>query len=143
MPTENEMRQSRLLQDLQAALLSPGGENSEASIAAAMREIGDTDEGILMAFMSLQQLRPSQQSDGALAATELSRRAKRDLWKAVADGKATMIRREGGKVERQYRYMCGELPVCYRSEEEGRYLYIIDGALTAFNHDGGGKGKKK
>ena len=63
--------------------------------------------------------------------------------KAVADGKATMIRREGGKVERQYRYMCGELPVCYKSEEGGRYLYIIDGALTAFNHAGGGKGKKQ
>ena len=62
--------------------------------------------------------------------------------KAVADGKATMIRREGGKVERQYRYMCGELPVCYKSEEGGRYLYIIDGALTAFNH-AGGKGKKR
>ena len=62
--------------------------------------------------------------------------------KAVADGKATMIRREGGKVERQYRYMCGELPVCYKSEEGGRYLYIIDGALTAFNR-AGGKGKNE
>ena len=86
MPTENEMRQSRIFQHLQAALRSPDGENRQANIVAAMREIGDTDEGILMAFMSLQQLRPSQQSDRALAATELSRRAKRDLWKAVADG---------------------------------------------------------
>ena len=59
--------------------------------------------------------------------------------KAVSDGKATMLRREGGKVERQYRYMCGELPVCYKSEEEGRYLYIIDGALSAFKSGGGKK----
>ena len=87
MPTENEMRQSRIFQHIQAALRSPDGENRQANIVAAMREIGDTDEGILMAFMSLQQLRPpSQQSERALGATELSRRAKRDLWKAVADG---------------------------------------------------------
>jgi|TARA_B110000977_G_scaffold62291_1_gene84722 uncharacterized protein YggU (UPF0235/DUF167 family) len=59
--------------------------------------------------------------------------------KAVSDGKATMLRREGGKVERQYRYMCGDLPVCYKSEEEGRYLYIIDGALSAFKSGGGSK----
>ena len=39
-----------------------------------------------MAFMALQQLRPPQQRERALGATELSRRAKRDLWKAVADG---------------------------------------------------------
>ena len=29
---------------------------------------------------------------------------------------------------------CGALPVCYKSEQEGRYLYIIDGALSAFNY---------
>ena len=66
MPTENEMRQSlnemrqsRIFQHLQAAIRSPDGENRQANIAAAMREIGDTDEGFLMAFMSLQQIAPS------------------------------------------------------------------------------------
>ena len=96
MPTENEMRQSRIFQHLQemrqsrifqhlqAAIRSPDGR--QANIAAAMREIGDTDEGFLMAFMSLQQLAPSAPARRALGATQISRRAKRDLWKAVADG---------------------------------------------------------
>ena len=87
MPTENEMRQSRIFQHLQAALrTNPDGGIRQANIAAAMREIGDSDEGLLMAFMALQQLRPPQQRERALGTTELSRRAKRDLWKAVADG---------------------------------------------------------
>ena len=87
MPTENEMRQSRIFQHLQAALrTNPDGGIRQANIAAAMREIGNSDEGLLMAFMALQQLRPPQQRERALGATELSRRAKRDLWKAVADG---------------------------------------------------------
>ena len=93
MPTENEMRQSRIFQHLQAALrTNPDGGIRQANIAAAMREIGDSDEGLLMAFMALQQLRPPQQRERALGATELSRRAKRDLWKAVADGNVDRLR---------------------------------------------------
>ena len=90
MPTENEMRQSRIFQHLQAAIRSPDGR--QANIAAAMREIGDTDEGFLMAFMSLQQIAPSAPARRALGATEISRRTKRDLWKAVADGNVDRLR---------------------------------------------------
>ena len=94
MPTENEMRQSRLLllQRMQAALLTPDAETRQAVIAAAMREIGDTDEAFLMAFMSLQQIAPSAPARRALGATEISRRTKRDLWKAVADGNVDRLR---------------------------------------------------
>ena len=53
--------------------------------------------------------------------------------KAQAEVKAKLIKREGGKLEKQYRYLMGDLPVCYRSEPEGKYLYLIDGALSAFN----------
>lgn len=53
--------------------------------------------------------------------------------KAEPEVKAKLIKREGGKLEKQYRYLCGKLPVCYKSEQEGRYLYLIDGALSAFN----------
>ena len=58
--------------------------------------------------------------------------------KATRAEKAVLVKREGGKLEKQYRYTCGELPVCYKSEPEGRYLYIIDGALSSFNFGEGG-----
>jgi hypothetical protein len=53
--------------------------------------------------------------------------------KAEAEVKAKLIKRANGKLEKQYRYTCGEVPVCYKSEQEGKYLYLIDGALSAFN----------
>ena len=53
--------------------------------------------------------------------------------KAQPEVKAKLIKREGGKLEKQYRYLMGNLPVCYKSEPEGKYLYLIDGALSAFN----------
>mmetsp|Transcript_12257 Transcript_12257/g.29618 ORF Transcript_12257/g.29618 Transcript_12257/m.29618 type:complete len:330 (+) Transcript_12257:228-1217(+) len=53
--------------------------------------------------------------------------------KAEPEVKAKLIKRANGKMEKQYRYICGELPVCYKSEQEGKYLYLIDGALSAFN----------
>ena len=53
--------------------------------------------------------------------------------KAQPEVKAKLIKREGGKLEKQYRYLMGDLPVCYKSEPEGKYLYLIDGALSAFN----------
>ena len=93
MPTENEMRQSlnemrqsRIFQHLQAAIRSPDGENRQANIAAAMREIGDTDEGFLMAFMSLQQVLSPQQREQVLRTPRLRRIIKCDLWKAVTNG---------------------------------------------------------
>ena len=92
MPTEDEIRQSRLHQQIQAALLSPDSENREANIAAAMRELGDSDEGLLMAFMTLQQVLSPHQRQQALMTPHLRRRTKRDLWKAVADGNVDRLR---------------------------------------------------
>ena len=57
--------------------------------------------------------------------------------KVEPDVKAKLIKREGGKLEKQYRYSCGEVPVCYKSEQEGKYLYLMDGALSAFNFGSG------
>lgn len=37
-----------------------------------------------------------------------------------------------GAVERQYRIRVGKLPFAYRSEPEGKYLYILDGAVTTY-----------
>ena len=34
-------------------------------------------------------------------------------------------------MEKQYRVNVGKLPVAYRTEPEGRYLYVLDEALTA------------
>ena len=98
MPTEDEIRQSRLHQQIQAALLSPDGllspdsENREANIAAAMRELGDSDEGLLMAFMTLQQVLSPHQRQQALMTPLLRRIVKCDLWKAVADGNVDRLR---------------------------------------------------
>jgi len=58
--------------------------------------------------------------------------------KATPEVKAVLVKRDGGKLEKQYRYRCGELPVCYKSEPEGKYLYVMDGAVSAFNFGAGG-----
>jgi hypothetical protein len=43
------------------------------------------------------------------------------------------LKRGEGQVEKQYRYNCGDLPVLYKSEEKGRYIYVMEGAVTAFS----------
>eukprot|EP00887_Chlorella_sp_A99_P001188 scaffold14.g1188.t1 len=42
----------------------------------------------------------------------------------------------GGKVEKQYRLSVGGLPFGYRTEPEGRYIYIFDDALTTYSAGG-------
>lgn len=54
------------------------------------------------------------------------------------DGGVKLIRRRAGAVERQYRVHVGKLPFAYRTEPEGRYLYILDGALTTYTAEEGG-----
>lgn len=44
------------------------------------------------------------------------------------------MRRTEDKVERQYRLNVGPLPVAYRTELEGRFLYILDEALSTFDN---------
>lgn len=38
-------------------------------------------------------------------------------------------------MERQYRLLVGTLPIAYRSEVDGRYLYVLDRALVCFVGD--------
>ena len=46
-----------------------------------------------------------------------------------------------GEVEKQYRLNMGSLPIGYRSEPEGgRFIYILDDALTTYSAGGGCQG---
>lgn len=89
-----------------------------------------TGEHVLITDADLSRL-PKRRTDGARV---LDTEKHTVRLKATPEPKAVLIRREGGALEKQYRYVCGALPVCYKSEQEGRYLYIIDGALSAFNY---------
>ena len=92
MPTENEMRQLRLIQRIRAPLLTPDAETRQAVIDAVWREAGDSDEEILMAFMSLQQALSPQQREQVLRTPRLRRIIKCDLWKAVTNGNVDRLR---------------------------------------------------
>lgn len=61
----------------------------------------------------------------------------------TTDGGAKFIRRKSGSVERQFRLNAGKLPVAYRTEPEGRYIYILDNALTTYTADEAGLGGGK
>jgi uncharacterized protein YggU (UPF0235/DUF167 family) len=58
----------------------------------------------------------------------------------TADGGVKLLRRRSGAVEKQYRFNVGKLPVGYRTDPEGRYLYILDDALTTYSADDSGAG---
>lgn len=58
----------------------------------------------------------------------------------TSDGGVKLLRRRAGGVEKQYRVNVGKLPVGYRTEPEGRYLYLLDDALTTYSADEGGAG---
>jgi uncharacterized protein YggU (UPF0235/DUF167 family) len=55
----------------------------------------------------------------------------------TVDGGVKFLRRDSGTVEKQYRVAVGKLPVGYRTEPEGRFLYIFDDALTTYSADEG------
>ncbi|CAL6356346.1 unnamed protein product [Bathycoccus prasinos] len=68
-------------------------------------------------------------------------RAKRER-----DNKTTAIRRDNGKsIEKQTRYYCGDVPVCYECNDESVKLYVLDGALRSFEkaRKAGTNGKEK
>jgi len=44
-----------------------------------------------------------------------------------------LIKRQSGSVEKQYRYNIGKLPVAYRTEPDGQYLYVLEGAVTSYS----------
>mmetsp|Transcript_12692 Transcript_12692/g.21523 ORF Transcript_12692/g.21523 Transcript_12692/m.21523 type:complete len:266 (+) Transcript_12692:166-963(+) len=50
----------------------------------------------------------------------------------VVPGGVKYLKRGEGKVEKQFRFNCGVIPVLYKSEEHGRYIYVMDGAVSAF-----------
>ncbi|KAL4537905.1 hypothetical protein Ndes2526B_g04238 [Nannochloris sp. 'desiccata'] len=56
----------------------------------------------------------------------------------TTDGGAKFLKRRSGTVERQYRFNIGKLPIGYRTEPEGKYLYIFDDALTTLSVDESG-----
>ncbi|KAL4419432.1 hypothetical protein ABPG77_006359 [Micractinium sp. CCAP 211/92] len=53
----------------------------------------------------------------------------------TSDGGTKLLRRRNGTVERQIRLNAGKLPVAYRTEPEGRFIYILDNALTTYTAD--------
>lgn len=55
----------------------------------------------------------------------------------TADGGVVLLRRPDNRVERQHRYNIGKLPVMYKSQPEGRFLYVFNDALTEFTADAG------
>lgn len=61
----------------------------------------------------------------------------------TADGGVKYLKRRSGAVEKQYRINVGKLPIGYRTEPEGRYLYILDSALTTYSADEGAAGRGK
>ena len=55
----------------------------------------------------------------------------------TTDGGVVLLRRPDNRVERQHRYNVGKLPVMYKSDPEGRFLYVFNDALTEFTADAG------
>lgn len=56
----------------------------------------------------------------------------------ISDGGVKLIKRRNGDIERQYRLnIAGKLPFAYRTELQGRYLYVLDNALTTRVDDDG------
>jgi uncharacterized protein YggU (UPF0235/DUF167 family) len=43
------------------------------------------------------------------------------------------LKRKSGAIEKQYRLQIGAVPIAYRSEPNGRYLYVLDNSLTTGN----------
>lgn len=59
--------------------------------------------------------------------------------RAKRENVATVIRRKDGEIlEKQTRYYCGKVPVCYECNDEKGKVYVLDGALRSFE-----KGSKK
>lgn len=51
----------------------------------------------------------------------------------TSDGGSKLIKRQSGSIEKQYRYNVGKLPVAYRTEPDGRLLYILEGSVTSYS----------
>lgn len=58
----------------------------------------------------------------------------------TSDGGVKFLKRRSGAVEKQYRVNIGKLPIGYRTEPEGQYLYILDDALTTYSAEEGAAG---
>ena len=58
----------------------------------------------------------------------------------TSDGGVKFLKRRAGAVEKQYRFNVGKLPIAYKTQPEGKYLYVLDNALTTSSVDDGGAG---
>lgn len=53
-------------------------------------------------------------------------------------GGTKLLRRRNGTIERQYRYHLGRLPVAYKSQPDGRFLFVFDDAVECVDSGSGG-----
>ncbi|CAG9461255.1 unnamed protein product [Pedinophyceae sp. YPF-701] len=53
----------------------------------------------------------------------------------LQDGGVKVIKLPEGKAEKHYRLCVGQLPVAYRTEPNGKLLYVMDGALSTYADD--------
>ncbi|BDA44464.1 probable UPF0428 protein CXorf56 homolog at N-terminal half [Coccomyxa sp. Obi] len=49
----------------------------------------------------------------------------------TVDGGVKVLKRKNGQIEKQYRQNAGKLPIAYRSEPDGRFLYLLPDSVTA------------
>uniref|UniRef100_A0A7S0RN43 STEEP1 domain-containing protein n=1 Tax=Chlamydomonas leiostraca TaxID=1034604 RepID=A0A7S0RN43_9CHLO len=50
----------------------------------------------------------------------------------TTDGGVKLIKRHNGNIERQYRLNVGTLPVAYRCEKEGQFIYVLSDSVTTY-----------
>ncbi|GBF95525.1 hypothetical protein Rsub_08506 [Raphidocelis subcapitata] len=74
---------------------------------------------------------PRRRTDGA----RVLDKGKHMLRLYTTDGGTKLLRRKDGTVERQYRLNVGRLPVAYTAEPDGALVYVLEGAVTAFQKD--------
>lgn len=48
----------------------------------------------------------------------------------TVDGGVKVLKRKSGQIEKQYRQIVGKLPIAYRSEPDGRFLYLLPDSVT-------------
>ncbi|KAI8467127.1 MAG: hypothetical protein J3K34DRAFT_387095 [Monoraphidium minutum] len=61
--------------------------------------------------------------------------AKHTVRLYTTDGGVKLLRRADGAIERQHRLNVGRLPVAYTAEAGGGVIYVMEGAVTAFQKD--------
>ncbi|KAG1657191.1 hypothetical protein FOA52_003605 [Chlamydomonas sp. UWO 241] len=81
---------------------------------------------------------PKRRTDGARVADM----DKYTVKLYATDGGMKLIKRINGNIERQYRLNVGKLPVAYKSEADGKLLYILDNSVSTYVVGQSGTGGK-